>query len=62
MLKYYGENAQAESTRRVDEFAEDGDHAGVAIWMGLSMPWAAREHDCTRTCTLTERPPVKHTG
>ena len=27
MLKHYGDNAQAESARRVDELAEDDDHA-----------------------------------
>ena len=27
MLKRYGEDAQAKSARRVDELAEDGDHA-----------------------------------
>ena len=26
MLKHYGDNAQAESARRVDELAKDGDH------------------------------------
>jgi hypothetical protein len=32
MLEHYGDNAQAESMRRVDELAADGDAAGVAIW------------------------------
>jgi hypothetical protein len=27
-----GDNAEAESAKRVDELAEDGDHAGVAVW------------------------------
>jgi hypothetical protein len=35
MLKHYGDNAQAEGTRRVDELAENGDNAGVAIWMRI---------------------------
>ena len=32
MLKRYGDNAEAESTRRAAELAEDGDVAGVAGW------------------------------
>jgi hypothetical protein len=30
-----GDNADTESARRVDELAEDGDHAGVAVWMRI---------------------------
>jgi len=57
MLKHYGDNAQAEGTRRVDQLAEDGDHAGVAIWMRIiDAIGELVEHDCSRTCTLTERP------
>jgi hypothetical protein len=35
MLKRYGGNAEAESARRVDEFAADGNDAGVAVWMRI---------------------------
>ena len=57
MLKHYGDNAQAEGPRRVDQLAEEGDHAGVAIWMRIiDAIGELVEHDCSRTCTLTERP------
>jgi hypothetical protein len=32
MLERYGDNAEAESARRVDELAKDGDTDGVAVW------------------------------
>ena len=32
MLKRYGEDAQAESAKRADEFAEIVDEGGAAIW------------------------------
>jgi hypothetical protein len=32
MLWWYGATAQAESARRADEFAADGDPAGDACW------------------------------
>jgi hypothetical protein len=35
MLKRYGDNAETESARRVDELAESGDDAGVAVWMRI---------------------------
>ena len=35
MLKRYGGNAEAESARRVDELAADGNDAGVAVWMRI---------------------------
>ena len=33
MLRGYGDMAQAESIRRVDELSAAADFAGVAIWM-----------------------------
>jgi len=32
MLRWYGDTAQVESARRVDELAADGDAVGVAVW------------------------------
>ena len=32
MLKRYGDHAEAESARRVDELTAEGDDAGVAVW------------------------------
>ena len=32
MLWWYGDTAEAESERRADELAADGDTAGVAVW------------------------------
>jgi hypothetical protein len=32
MLKRYGENAELESARRVDELAADGDLHGATVW------------------------------
>jgi hypothetical protein len=32
MLSWYGDTAAAESARRAEEFAADGDLAGVAAW------------------------------
>jgi len=32
MLKHYGDNAEVESARRVDELAEAGDYDGEAVW------------------------------
>jgi hypothetical protein len=32
MLKHDGGTAEAESTRRVDVLAENGDDAGAAVW------------------------------
>ena len=30
-----GDNADADCARRVNELAEDGDHAGVAVWIRI---------------------------
>ena len=30
-----GDNADADCARRVNELAEDGDHAGVVVWMRI---------------------------
>jgi hypothetical protein len=35
MLKRYCNNAEAESAKRVDQLAEHGDDAGVAVWMRI---------------------------
>jgi len=32
MLWWYGDTAEAESKRRAEELAADGDKAGVAVW------------------------------
>jgi hypothetical protein len=32
MLKRYGDKAAAESAKRVEELAADGDSAGAAVW------------------------------
>ena len=32
MLWWYGDTAEAESKRRAEELAADGDNAGVAVW------------------------------
>ena len=32
MLWWYGDTAEAESKRRGEELAADGDNAGVAVW------------------------------
>ena len=32
MLWWYGDTAEAESKRRAEELAADGDKAGVALW------------------------------
>jgi hypothetical protein len=32
MLRWYGDTAEAESMRRAEEHAADGDNAGVAVW------------------------------
>jgi hypothetical protein len=45
-------NAQAESMRRVDELAADGDAAGVAIWRPIIDAIGHYEHDtCSRPLT-----------
>jgi hypothetical protein len=41
MIRRYGENAQAESAKRADEFVEIGDHVVAAVWRRVS--WAAAE-------------------
>jgi hypothetical protein len=33
MLTRYGDEATAEGTKRAEELAEDGDLAGVAVWL-----------------------------
>jgi hypothetical protein len=33
MLNRYGDEAVAESAKRADELAADGDLAGVAVWL-----------------------------
>jgi hypothetical protein len=33
MLQRFGDAAVAESARRVEELADDGDLAGVAVWL-----------------------------
>jgi hypothetical protein len=33
MLNRYGDEAIAESAKRADELAADGDLAGVAVWL-----------------------------
>ena len=33
MLTRYGDEATAESAKRADELAADGDLAGVAVWL-----------------------------
>ena len=32
MLKHYGDAAEAQSVRRSDELAEEGDWTGAAVW------------------------------
>jgi hypothetical protein len=32
MLRWYGDTAEAESMRRAEELAADGDNVGVAVW------------------------------
>lgn len=35
MFKWYGDTAQTESIRRIDEHIAAGDFAGVAIWLRI---------------------------
>jgi hypothetical protein len=35
MLTRYGEEARAESAKRAEELATDGDLAGVAVWLRI---------------------------
>jgi hypothetical protein len=35
MLRWYGDTALAESIRRIDELAADGDLVGVALWLRI---------------------------
>jgi hypothetical protein len=35
MLTRYGDAAKAESAKRADELAADGDLAGVAVWLRI---------------------------
>ena len=38
MLRWYGDMAQEESIRRIEEFSAADDLAGVAIWMRIIEP------------------------
>jgi hypothetical protein len=53
MLKHYGDNAVAESARRVDELAQAGDHNCCGMAAGHRCDWAACEHHTSRTAALT---------
>ena len=41
MIRWYGESAEVECTRRAGECADEGDENGVAIWRRVT--WAAAE-------------------
>jgi hypothetical protein len=55
VLKHYGDNAEAESARRVDELAEAGDYDSEAVWRQHRCNQAAREHNTFRAGTLSAR-------
>ena len=53
MLHRYGSNAELESARRADEFWDEGDTAGVAVWRRIiECHRAAFEHDAPWTGAL----------
>ena len=52
MLKHYGDNAVAESARRVDELAQAGDYHGEAVWRRII--------DAIRQLTTTTPPGLLH--
>jgi hypothetical protein len=53
MLDRFGNEAAAESARRAEELAADGDLAGVAVWLRvLDAVRLARRDDTVRHGTL----------
>ena len=71
MLTRYSDAAKAEGAKRAEELAADGDLAGVAVWLRLSMQsgkslWKPAvgqfRHPIPREAVLLATPPERSGG